>query len=369
MIHRLRPADPASSRARHRARLLVAALFATTLLSSPALSQTRARTDADDVTLIDDTKAAASDVRDPVGMFDPDAVRRAREALRQIEKAHGLPILIETIESLRGQQVGEVAERRREQENPRGIYILMAQKEHRLSPVLVPDRFAARLPEARREAVREAFLGEFKQDDFNAGLLRGVRALASALGEGTGDRPAPAAATGRPESARGHEGLGKPLVERNRVHLNLAGAHVILAAAAEKAEQMGLKVNVTVVDDGGHPIAFARMDGARPASAYTSMTKATTAATFRQATGPLPAGSPNPDVLLNLSLQNAAAASGGKVTTLLGGLTVLVDGQVIGGVGVGGGTGEQDTEVAKAGIAALMKQLQAPEKKEPAGER
>lgn len=64
-----------------------------------------------------------------------------------------------------------------------------------------------------------------------------------------------------------------------------------------------------------------------------------------------------PDLLLNLSLQNAAAASGGKITTLKGGIPVIVDGQVIGGVGVGGGTGEQDAEVAKAGIQSLLDAL------------
>src|SRR5262249_11565164 len=160
---------------------------------SPAFSQAVRKPVQDGVDLIDTTREGGSDVRDPVGMFDPDAVRRAREALRQIEKAHGVPILIETIESLRGQQVGEVADRRHEQETPRGLYILMAQKEHRLSPVVVPDRLAAKLPESKREAVREAFLTEFKQDNFNAGLLRGVRALTSAFGEAEG-RPASAAA-------------------------------------------------------------------------------------------------------------------------------------------------------------------------------
>ena len=47
-------------------------------------------------------------------------------------------------------------------------------------------------------------------------------------------------------------------------------------------------MNIAVVDDGGHLIAFARMDGARPASGYTANTKAVTAATFRQPTGPSP---------------------------------------------------------------------------------
>src|SRR5215831_1541431 len=142
------------------------------------------------------------------------------------------------------------------------------------------------------------------------------------------------------------------LVTRDRIQLNLAGAETIVAEAKKKAEELRLKVNIAVVDDGGHLLSFARMDGARPASGYTAITKAVTAATFRQETGPLPPKG-EPDVLLNLSLQNAAAAGGGKLTTLKGGVPVVADGQVIGGVGVGGGTGEQDAQVARAGIQNL----------------
>jgi glc operon protein GlcG len=147
-----------------------------------------------------------------------------------------------------------------------------------------------------------------------------------------------------------------PLVARDRVQLRLAGAETILTAAKAKAVEMKLKVNVAVVDDGGHLLAFARMDEARPASGYTALTKAVTAATFRQATGPLPPKG-EPDVLLNLSLQAAAAAGGGKLTTLKGGVPVVIDRQVVGAVGVGGGTGEQDAEVATAGIRALLDAL------------
>lgn len=150
-----------------------------------------------------------------------------------------------------------------------------------------------------------------------------------------------------------------PLVIREQVRLQLGGAEVILSATRKKAQELGLKVNIAVVDDGGHLIAFTRMDGARPASGYTAITKATTAATFRQATGPLPAGAANPDLLLNLSLQNAAMASGGKITTLYGGVPIVVEGQTIGAVGVGGGTGEQDAEIARAGIAQLLDQLKS----------
>ena len=146
------------------------------------------------------------------------------------------------------------------------------------------------------------------------------------------------------------------LVTRDRIQLNLAGAEMIVAEVKKKAGEMKLKVNVAVVDDGGHLLAFARMDGARPASGYTAITKAITAATFRQETGPLPTKG-QPDVLLNLSLQNAASSGGGKLTTLKGGVPVVVEGQVIGAVGVGGGSGEQDVEVAKAGVKKLLDAL------------
>jgi glc operon protein GlcG len=149
-----------------------------------------------------------------------------------------------------------------------------------------------------------------------------------------------------------------PLVTRGRVALNLAGAELIIAQSRQKAAEMKVNVNIAVVDEGGHLLAFARMDQARPASASTAITKATAAATMRQPTGPVKRGDADADVLLNIALQNAAAASGGKMTSLLGGVPVVVNGQVIGAVGVGGGTGEQDAEVAKAGIEKLIKRLE-----------
>ncbi|QDU27779.1 hypothetical protein ETAA8_28700 [Anatilimnocola aggregata] len=164
-----------------------------------------------------------------------------------------------------------------------------------------------------------------------------------------------------PANAQPADGGAKALITGGHYQLTLAGAEKILAAAKSKAEEMNLKVNIAVVDDGGHPLAFQRMDGARPASLYTAITKASASATLRAATGPLPPGTKEPDVWLNLSLQFAAGQSGGKLTTLKGGVPVIVAGEVIGAVGVGGGTGEQDAEIAAAGIAALMKQLAKPE--------
>jgi len=179
-----------------------------------------------------------------------------------------------------------------------------------------------------------------------------VLALLLSLGLGTASAADPVVTPG----ARSANPAEPQLVQANRFRLQLRGAEAVLAAARKKADGMQLPVNIAVVDDGGHLIAFARMDKARPASGYTAITKATTAATYRQPTGPLPLNK-EPDLLLNLSLQNAAAAGGGKITTLKGGLPIVVAGDVIGAVGVGGATGEQDAEIAKAGVDAFLAEL------------
>ncbi|MGC1720953.1 MAG: heme-binding protein [Isosphaeraceae bacterium] len=331
-----------------------------------------------------------SDVRDTAGMFSADAVRAARDALGKIERTIGVPVLIETVETLKGETIDEVATRLARRSGAQGVFILIARKESKIE-VLVSRRYTEALPHPARTKVRSAFIEGFRKKNFDDGLREGVAALgvelASARSEGKvplAEKPAsrdesptrrflpqsPAAsAPGQFEGTREHEpgvaaepAKGKPLVIRNQVRLTLDGARTIIAAAAEQAASMSLKMNIAVVDEGGHLLSFDRMDGARPASGYTAITKASTAATFRQPTGPLPAGTSTPDPLLNLSLQIAAQSSGGKLTTLLGGLPIVVDGQVIGGVGVGGGSGEQDAQVARAGVQAFLDELQ---KREP----
>jgi len=331
-----------------------------------------------------------SDVRDTAGMFSADAVRAARDALAKIERTIGVPVLIETIETLKGETIDEVAIRLARRSGAQGAFILIARKESKIE-VLASRRYTEALPRPARTKVRSAFIEGFRKKNFDDGLREGVAALdaelASARSEGKvplAEKPAsrdesptrrflpqsPAAsAPGQFEGTREHEpgvaaepAKGKPLVIRNQVQLTLDGARTIIAAAAEQAASMSLKMNIAVVDEGGHLLSFDRMDGARPASGYTAITKASTAATFRQPTGPLPAGTSAPDPLLNLSLQIAAQSSGGKLTTLLGGLPIVVDSQVIGGVGVGGGSGEQDAQVARAGVQTFLDELQ---KREP----
>lgn len=128
-------------------------------------------------------------------------------------------------------------------------------------------------------------------------------------------------------------------------HLKLTheGAAKALEAAVAKALEIGAPQCIAVTDDGGHLLAFARMDGAKVLSIDSAMAKARTAASARVPTGEL-----------GEELERRmAAATRGKLTNLRGGLPIVVREHVVGAIGVGSGTAEQDVEVARAGIAAL----------------
>ncbi|HEX8765458.1 MAG TPA: heme-binding protein, partial [Candidatus Acidoferrum sp.] len=72
---------------------------------------------------------------------------------------------------------------------------------------------------------------------------------------------------------------GPELVMRGQIKLTLAGAERVLIGAKQRASALSVAENIAVVDDGGHLLGFARMDGARPASVDTAITKAVAAAT------------------------------------------------------------------------------------------
>lgn len=302
-----------------------------------------------------------SPVLDGAGMFSTDTLREAKAEMARIERAFNLAVTVETVETLRGQASEEFAIRRAEQVDRKGVFVLIARKEHKVETLASPRALREALGPGRLTGISDAFREQFRKDQVDAGLIKGVQAIASALaavrppGGEPSTRP-PGGGAPAPTAIEGGSSAGSSsLVLRQQVRLTLAGARKAVAGAEAKASAMGHKMNIAVVDDGGHLLAFARMDGARPASVATATTKAVTAATYRQPTGPVP-GKPGaePDPLLNLSLQNAAQASGGKITTLLGGVPIVVDGQVIGAVGVGGGSGEQDAEVARAGVETFL---------------
>ncbi|MFN3771279.1 heme-binding protein [Ectopseudomonas guguanensis] len=118
----------------------------------------------------------------------------------------------------------------------------------------------------------------------------------------------------------------------------------IIEAARSEAQQQGWAVAIAVVDDGGHPLALERLDGCAPIGAYIATEKARSAAIGRRETKGY-------EDMVNGG--RTAFVSAPLITSLEGGVPVLVDGQVIGAVGVSGVKAEQDAQVARAGIAAL----------------
>jgi glc operon protein GlcG len=121
------------------------------------------------------------------------------------------------------------------------------------------------------------------------------------------------------------------------------GALKAMGAAIDKAREIGVGQNITIVDDGGNLLAFVRMDGAKLLSIKTSQKKALSAASHR-----MPSGGLLPDLELKLAL-----ATGGELTNLEGGFPIIIDGIPVGAIGVGSGTGAQDVEVARAALRAL----------------
>lgn len=125
--------------------------------------------------------------------------------------------------------------------------------------------------------------------------------------------------------------------------LTHAGALAILEGAVAKALEIGVPQCIAVVDAGGNLLAFVRMDGAKVLSQRSATRKAVTAASSRAASGGMPE-----EIGAKL-----AVATDGMLINVKGGLPIVVDGHVIGAIGVGSGTQDQDVAVAEAGLAAL----------------
>ncbi len=119
---------------------------------------------------------------------------------------------------------------------------------------------------------------------------------------------------------------------------------LILAAARREALENQWSVSIAVVDDGGHPLALERLDGCAPISAYIATEKARTSALGRRE-------SKCYEEMVNGG--RSAFLSAPLLTSLEGGVPIVVDGQVVGAVGVSGVKAEQDAQVAKAGCQAL----------------
>lgn len=129
--------------------------------------------------------------------------------------------------------------------------------------------------------------------------------------------------------------------------ISLSSATKVVEAAIEKAREIGQPMNIAVVDDGGHLVAFARMDGAIKASIDISIRKARTSILMNAPTGALmPLAQPGAE------LYGLEQTSGGLVV-FGGGIPLTVDDVVVGAIGVSAGSVEQDVTVAEAGVSAL----------------
>lgn len=129
--------------------------------------------------------------------------------------------------------------------------------------------------------------------------------------------------------------------------LTLAEANRIVEGAIAAATEMGIKINVAVVDAGGRLLAFNRMDGAIWAGSYGSQGKAVASVAFGRSSAELQERSETPII------RGILAAEGGHGIPSQGGLPIIRNGVVEGAVGVGGGTGQQDEDCSAAGIERL----------------
>ena len=130
--------------------------------------------------------------------------------------------------------------------------------------------------------------------------------------------------------------------------ITLEEAKGIVSAAEQKAQQMGQPMNIAVMDAGRNLVAFQRMDGAWVASIDIAIDKAFTSAgrglTTREIGEMAQPGQP----LFGINTTN-----GGRIVIFAGGVPLMRDGEVVGAVGVSGGTPDEDHEVAEAGVAAF----------------
>ena len=124
--------------------------------------------------------------------------------------------------------------------------------------------------------------------------------------------------------------------------LTLAAAKKIVVAAEAEASRRGATVVIAVVDDGGHLILLERLDDTQVASVEVAIGKARTAAIFRR-----------PSKVFEDQVREGRVAALGLpgATPLQGGVPLIVNGKVVGAIGVSGNTPQEDEDIAKAGAA------------------
>lgn len=130
--------------------------------------------------------------------------------------------------------------------------------------------------------------------------------------------------------------------------ITLSDAKRIIAAGEKKAAEIGQPMNIAVADAGGNLVAHVRMDGAWIGSIDISIKKAFTSRAFDISTKDLAKFSQSGEQFFGIHTSND-----GRVMIFAGGIPLKRGKEVVGAVGVSGGTGDQDHAVAEAAVAAL----------------
>lgn len=138
------------------------------------------------------------------------------------------------------------------------------------------------------------------------------------------------------------------MLETHAHTIMLKEAETIIAAAKAEAEAIGQPMNIAVVDSGGNLVAHVRMDGAWIGSIDISINKAFTSRAFDISTADLGKNANPGEQFYGIHVSNH-----GRIMIFAGGLPLKRNGQVVGAIGVSGGSGEQDRVVAEAGVAAF----------------
>jgi uncharacterized protein GlcG (DUF336 family) len=143
---------------------------------------------------------------------------------------------------------------------------------------------------------------------------------------------------------------------KQSIKLELKEAQLMVRAAIAKAQDIKVLETVCICDEGGYPLALERMDGARVTGPQIAWNKAFTAAGHKRSTH-LFNTAPNGPALPGNEAFGIQWSFEGKFAVFVGGYPIVVNGEVIGGVGLSGGNGEQDTACGVAALQALQDAL------------
>jgi len=143
---------------------------------------------------------------------------------------------------------------------------------------------------------------------------------------------------------------------KTALKLELREARAMVAAALAEAARLGVPETCCVTDEGGFPLLLERMDGARVTGPQIAWNKAFTAAGHKRSTH-LFNTPPNGPALPGNEAFGIQWSFEGRFAVFVGGYPIVVDGEVVGGIGLSGGNGEQDTACGVAGLRALAELL------------